>query len=289
LKKLLRRLVPEDIDFRATVAEGDLIVKADKVRIEQVLINLATNAKDAMPMGGALTIEVSPAVIEKQFVHAHGFGEPGDYARVTVSDTGHGMDEETRKRIFEPFFTTKEVGKGTGLGMAIIYGIIQQHNGYISVYSEEGKGTTFKIYLPLIAKGIKEAQEAQEAEPPPGGTETVLLAEDDEVVRELHRMILEEAGYRVIEAVDGRDALDKFMEHTKEIQILTTDVVMPKMNGKMLYEEIRKIRPDMKVLFMSGYTKDIIVERGFMEDEFSLVAKPVTSDMLLKKIREILD
>jgi PAS domain S-box-containing protein len=289
LEKMLGRLVPEDIDFRTTVAEGDMIVMADKGQIEQVLMNLVTNAKDAMPRGGTLTIEVSRAVMEERFVHAHGFGEPGDYACVTVSDTGQGMDEETRKRIFEPFFTTKEVGKGTGLGMAIIYGIIQQHNGCISVYSEKEMGTTFRIYLPLLVEEIKEVHGTREAEPPPGGTETVLLAEDDAAVLELHRMILEEAGYRVIEAVDGRDALDKFTEHRTEVDILATDVIMPKMNGKSLYEEMRKIRPDMKVLFMSGYTKEIILEKGILDDEFCVITKPVTSYALLKKMREILD
>jgi PAS domain S-box-containing protein len=289
LEKMLRRIVPEDIDFRTTVPDKDLIVMADKGQIGQVLMNLVTNAKDAMPRGGNLTIEVSPVVMEERFVHAHGFGEPGDYACVTVSDTGQGMDEETRKRIFEPFFTTKEVDKGTGLGMAIIYGIIQQHNGYISVYSEKERGTTFKIYLPLIAEGIKEEHDTREAEPPPGGTETVLLAEDDATVLELHRMILEEAGYKVIEAVDGQDALDKFTEHRTEVDILATDVIMPKINGKSLFEEISKIRPDMKVLFISGYTKDLIVERGIMEDEFSVITKPVTSHELLKKMRELLD
>jgi two-component system, cell cycle sensor histidine kinase and response regulator CckA len=289
LEKMLGRLVPEDIDFRTTVAEGDLIVMADKGQIEQVLMNLVTNAKDAMPRGGTLTIEVSPAVMGERFVHAHGFGEPGDYACISVSDTGHGMDEETSKRIFEPFFTTKEVGKGTGLGMSIIYGIIQQHNGYISVYSEKGRGTTFRVYLPLIAEEINEAEGEREKEPPPGGTETVLLAEDDATVRELHREMLEEAGYRVIEAVDGREALDKFTEHMAEVDILATDVVMPRMNGKSLYEEIRKIRPDMKALFISGYTKDIVLERGLLDDEFSVITKPVTSYELLKKMREILD
>ena len=289
LEKMLARLVPEDIDFRTTVAEGVLFVMADKVQIEQVLMNLVTNAKDAMPTGGALTIKISPSFMEDSFVHTHGFGEPGHYACITVVDTGQGMDEETRKRIFEPFFTTKEVGKGTGLGMSIIYGIIQQHKGYISVYSEKGIGTTFNIYLPLIAEEISGVKEAGEAEPPPGGTETVLLAEDDAVVLELHRMLLEEAGYRVIEAVDGQDALDKFTEHRTEVDILATDVIMPKMNGKSLYEEIRKFRPDMKVLFMSGYTKDIIVERGILEDEFSVITKPVTSYELLTRIREILD
>jgi CheY-like chemotaxis protein len=289
LKEMLRRLVPEDIDLRTTVAESDLVVMADKVQIEQVLMNLVTNAKDSMPRGGTLTIEVSPSVMEERFVHAHGFGAPGDYACISVSDAGCGMDEETRKRIFEPFFTTKEVGKGTGLGMAIIYGIIKQHNGYISVYSEKGKGTTFRIYLPLISDGIREQQWKPESEPAPGGTETVLLAEDDEAVRELHMVILEEAGYRVIEAIDGQDALEKFTEHMEEVDILATDVIMPRMNGKILYEEIRKIRPDIKVLFMSGYTKDIIVERGIMDDECCVVTKPVTARKLLTRIREILD
>jgi PAS domain S-box-containing protein len=289
LKKMLGRLLPEDIDFRTTVAERDLIVMADKGQIEQVLMNLVTNAKDAMPRGGSLAIEVSPAVMNERFVHAHGFGEPGNYACISITDTGHGMDEATRKRIFEPFFTTKEVGKGTGLGMAIIYGIIQQHNGYITVYSEKERGTTFRIYLPLIVEEIKEVHGTREAEPPPGGTETILLAEDEVTVRELHKMILQEAGYKIVEALDGRDALDKFMERQAEVDILATDVVMPKNDGKSLYEEIRKIRPDMKVLFMSGYTKDIIVERGILEDEFSYMTKPVTSSELLKKVRDILD
>jgi DNA-binding NtrC family response regulator len=173
--------------------------------------------------------------------------------------------------------------------MAIIYGIIQQHNGYITVYSEKERGTTFRIYLPLIVEEIKEVHGTREAEPPPGGTETILLAEDEVTVRELHKMILQEAGYKIVEALDGRDALDKFMERQAEVDILATDVVMPKNDGKSLYEEIRKIRPDMKVLFMSGYTKDIIVERGILEDEFSYMTKPVTSSELLKKVRDILD
>ncbi len=288
LEKMLGRLVPEDIDFSTNVVERDLIVMADKGQIEQVLMNLVTNAKDAMPRGGCLKIDVSPAAMDERFVHTHGFGESGNYACISVTDTGHGMDEETRKRIFEPFFTTKEVGKGTGLGMAIIYGIIQQHNGYITVNSETGSGTTFKIYLPLIVEEIKEVHGTRGAEAPPGGTETILLAEDEVTVRELHKMILEEAGYRIIEAVDGQDALDKFLEHRGEVDILATDVIMPKIDGKNLYEKIRKIRPDMKALFMSGYTKDIIVERGILEDESSFMTKPVTSSELLRKVRDLL-
>jgi two-component system cell cycle sensor histidine kinase/response regulator CckA len=289
LKKMLRRLLPEDIDFRTTVAKVNLIIMADKGQIEQVLMNLVTNAKDAMQKGGTLTIEISPVVMAERFVHAHGFGEPGNYACVSVTDTGHGMDEETTKRIFEPFFTTKEVGKGTGLGMAIIYGIIQQHNGCITVCSETGKGTTFRIYLPLIVEEIKEVHGTRKAEALPRGTETVLLVEDEVTVRELHKMILEGAGYRIVEAVDGQDALDKFMEQMSEVDIVVTDVIMPKIDGKKLYEEIRGICPDMKVLFMSGYTKDVIVERGVLEDEFSFINKPAKSFELLKKVRDVLD
>jgi PAS domain S-box-containing protein len=207
LKKMLGRIIREDIVFQTKIIERDLIVQADKVQIEQVLMNLVTNAKDAMPKGGSLAIEVYPALMDNRFVHSHGFGEPGNYACISVADTGHGMDEETRKRIFEPFYTTKEVGKGTGLGMAIIYGIIKQHNGYINFYSEPDRGTTFRIYLPLIAGEEIEDHDAQNTEPPAGGTEIILLAEDDETVRELHTIILEEAGYTVIEAVDGQDAL----------------------------------------------------------------------------------
>ncbi|MDD2335914.1 MAG: PAS domain S-box protein [Geobacteraceae bacterium] len=288
-RKMLGRLLPEDIDFRTTVAEGNLIVMADKGQIEQVLMNLVTNAKDAMPRGGTLTVEVSPAVMDERFAHAHGFGAPGNYACVSVTDTGYGMDEETRKRIFEPFFTTKDVGKGTGLGMAIVYGIIQQHNGYITVDSEMGKGTTFRIYLPIISEDIKEAYMTRGEEFPPGGTETILLAEDDLTVRELHKMILKEAGYSVVEAVDGQDAIDKFMEYMAEVDIVVTDVIMPKIDGKSLHEEIRKILPNMKVLFMSGYTKDIIVARGILEDGFNYITKPVKSFELLKSVRDILD
>lgn len=191
LKKMLKRLIPEDIDFKTTVDNKELIVMADKGQIEQVLMNLVTNAKDAMSKGGMLTIDVSHVVMDERFVHAHGSGNPGDYACISVSDTGHGMDEETQKKIFDPFFTTKEVGKGTGLGMAIIYGIVKQHNGYINVYSEPDRGTTFRIYLPIIVEEMKGEPDTQEAESVAGGTETILLAEDDVTVRELHRIILE--------------------------------------------------------------------------------------------------
>jgi len=289
LRKMLRRLIPEDIDFKTIVDETGLTIMADKGQIEQVIMNLVTNAKDAMPKGGALSIEISTADLDNDFRHQHGFGEAGHYGCITITDTGHGMNEETCKRIFEPFFTTKEAGKGTGLGMAIIYGIVKQHNGYITVDSEPDKGTTFRVYLPLIETVEQETQKTIVYEPPPGGTETILLAEDDAAIRELHGMILEEAGYKIIEAVDGQNALDKFMEHQTEVDILVSDVIMPKIDGKRLYEEIRKIRPDMKVLLMSGYTNDIFIERGIMENEYSFMTKPVMPSDLLKTMRDILD
>lgn len=289
LRKMLLRLIPEDIDFKTIVSEQNLTIMADRGQIEQVIMNLVTNAKDAMPNGGALTIEISAADINEDFHDQHGFGEPGRYCCIVISDTGHGMDVETRKRIFEPFFTTKEAGKGTGLGMAIIYGIVKQHNGFITVDSKPGGGSTFRVYLPLAGEVVQEVRGASKEEHPPGGVETVLLAEDDEAVRELHSMILEDTGYTIIQAVDGQDALDKFMKHQSEVSILITDVIMPKINGKRLYEEIRKIRPDMKVLMMSGYTKDVIIERGILEDEYSFMTKPVKPYDLLKTLRHILD
>jgi two-component system cell cycle sensor histidine kinase/response regulator CckA len=227
--------------------------------------------------------------MDSGFVHAHGFGEPGNYACISVADTGCGMDEETQKKIFEPFYTTKEVGKGTGLGMAIIYGIVKQHNGYINIYSEPGNGTTFRVYLPLLTEEKNDVYDTRNYEPPKGGIETILLVEDDVTVRELHRMILEEAGYTIIEAIDGQDALAKFMEHQSAIDLLTTDVIMPKIDGKRLFLEIQRFCPEIKVLFMSGYTKDIVIEKGILDDESNFIAKPVTSSDLLVKVRNILD
>lgn len=289
MKLMLSRIIPEDIDFRTTVSQEKLSVMADKSRIEQVLMNLVTNSKDSMPEGGTLSVDVSPVSMDEKFAHAHGFAEAGKYACISVSDTGHGMDSETQRKIFEPFFTTKEVGKGTGLGMAIIYGIIKQHNGVINIYSEPGSGTTFRIYLPLSSGEIDSTGKHPNTEQRAVGTETILLVEDDVSVRELHGMILEEAGYTVIKAVDGEDALDKFNEDRAAADMLVTDVIMPKIDGKSLYQEIAKARPDMKVLFMSGYTRDIIIKRGILDDEINFLSKPVTSSALLAKVRHMLD
>lgn len=285
---LLPRFVGEDIDFRVILVTGDLIVNADSKQIEQVLMNLATNAKDAMPYGGVLTIRAETVSMEAKFMQAHGYGEPGMYALISVKDTGIGMNEKTRSRIFEPFFTTKGVGKGTGLGLSMVYGIVKAHNGFIDVQSAPGQGSTFNIYLPASKIELERVQSF--AEPPPrGGSETVLVAEDDTEVRKLINVLLEKAGYNVIEAVDGQDAIEKMRKDEKRIQLLLCDVVMPKKNGREAFDEIIKIKPDIKVLFISAYTDDIIHEKGILAEGLHFISKPILPGELLRRVRDILD
>lgn len=288
VEKLLSKLIGENIEFKTILTGEDLTVMADSGQIEQVLINLCINARDAMPDGGRLTISTEMVELGDEFLKTHGYGEPGKYTLISVTDTGTGMDEKTRERIFEPFFTTKEVGKGTGLGLAVVYGIIKQHNGLIDIYSEIGKGTAFKIYLPVIKSDVKETR-LPETATPRGGTETVLLAEDDAYVRKLVKDILERFGYKVIEAVNGEDAIDKFMGNKDRIQLLLLDVIMPKRNGKEVYEEIKKIRPDVKTIFTSGYPANIINKNGIVEEGLNFISKPVFPNELLKRVREVLD
>ncbi|UFS72663.1 PAS domain S-box protein [Geomonas sp. RF6] len=288
-KKVFARIIPEDIDFTVNMPKEDLVVLADQGQLEQVLMNLLTNAKDAMPQGGTLVLAGSKVSMDTGFLHVHGFGALGDYACLSVSDTGVGMDEETKRRIFEPFYTTKALGKGTGLGMAVTYGIVKQHNGYIAVQSALHAGTTCQIYLPLLEEVPQHAEVSAEEYPVQGGKETILLAEDDEAVRQLHKMILEQAGYRVIEAGDGQDALEHFIAHEGEIDFLATDVVMPKLDGKALYEKIKNLHPGIKAIFMSGYTKDVVIMRGVVPGEVPLLHKPFPPAELLKKVRSILD
>ena len=290
IKKFLVRIIGEDIQLKTILYETQLKVHADIGQIEQVLINLSTNARDAMKKGGLLTLETGFQTVEAADVHEFGRAEPGRYAVVAVSDTGCGMDKETCKKIFEPFFTTKEVGKGTGLGMAIVYGIIKQHNGFINVYSEPGQGTTFRIYLPIYDVVQAEHEEkTMPVLPPQGGTETILLAEDDAAVRNLVVSVLTKFGYRVIEAVDGQDVVDKFSEYGDVVSMILMDMIMPKKNGKEAYDEIVTRNPTVKVLYSSGYTADFIQDRGVSEEGMELIMKPVQPMELLRKVREVLD
>lgn len=286
--KIAKRLIGEDIDFRTVLADQSLPVLADSGQMEQVLLNLCTNARDAMPRGGNLTIETGAVEVGEDARRLNFLDRTGWYGVLCVSDTGSGMDDETRKQIFEPFFTTKEVGKGTGLGLSIVYGIIRQHNGTINVYSEPGKGTTFKIYLPLIAAAGETAAPKAEARAG-GGNETILLAEDENDVRVLITLILREAGYNVIEAATGEDAVKIFADHADRISLLISDVIMPKMNGKDVYDQISRTRPGVKVLFMSGYTADIIKSKGILAEGVPFLSKPIIPDQLLRKVREVLD
>jgi two-component system cell cycle sensor histidine kinase/response regulator CckA len=285
---LLSRLIGENIDLKIMLTDDDVTVLADAGQIEQVLMNLATNARDAMSEGGYLFIETERLEFSEESAKVHEFGKPGTYALITVTDSGMGMDENTRQRIFEPFFTTKDVGQGTGLGLAIAYGIVKQHNGTITVYSEEGRGTTFKIYLPVVPTPGGQARPL-ELPPIPGGNETVLVAEDDEIVRKLTRSVLEQFGYAVIEAEDGEDAVNKFMKHRDVIKLLLFDVIMPKKSGREAYEKIRIFSPDMKVLFLSGYTAEVIQRKGLLEPGLNFIMKPVPMNELLRKVRSILD
>ncbi|HUJ16644.1 MAG TPA: response regulator [Nitrospirota bacterium] len=286
--KLLTRLIGEDIELKMDLEGRDLIILADIGQIEQVLMNLATNARDAMVIGGTMTIKTEQVILDQDFIKMHGYGNQGRYALLSVTDTGMGMDETTRTRIFEPFFTTKEVGKGTGLGLSMVYGIVKQHEGYITVASKRGIGTTFKIYLPLVQT---QAQDLDVTEPLEArrGTETVLVAEDDDAVRNLVITLLTESGYTVISSSDGEQAVEAFLKNKDRIRLLILDLIMPRKNGKEAFEAIREIRPDIKVLFMSGYAADIFERRNIPEEGLNLLAKPISPTLFLSRVRETLD
>ncbi|TAN42852.1 MAG: PAS domain S-box protein [Nitrospirae bacterium] len=287
IEKMLHRLVREDIHIKLELFNKPLVVFADAGQIDQVLINLATNARDSMPEGGQLTIETKlvkgPMLVEKTSC-----SEPSDFAEISVTDTGCGMDAETLYHIFEPFFTTKAVGKGTGLGLAVAHGIVRQHNGHIEAYSEIGRGTVFKIFLPL-SNQMTETIGTSPALQVRGGTETILVAEDDASLRNLSTIVLCEYGYKVIGAVDGEDAIRKFLENKDSISLVVLDGIMPKKNGKEVFDEILKLSPDIKAIFMSGYAEDIFTHGGLLENAVTFVPKPVKPDDLLRIVREELD
>ncbi len=288
VEKLLRRIISEDIDLRIDTSAAPLTILADSSQIEQVLMNLVTNARDAMPAGGTIALRTDVAVLDEDFRERNGFGVPGTYVSISVRDTGVGMDTETRSHIFEPFFTTKETGKGTGLGLAIVYGIMKQNRGYITVESEPGAGSLFHLYFPLVTDAVA-AEQAGEPGPPRSGHETILIAEDDAPLRDLTRTMLTEFGYSVIEAVDGEDAVRRFGEHQGDVKLAILDVVMPRMNGREVRDAIVKMRPDVAVLFLSGYPPDILKEKGIADDRAIILLKPVSPMDLLHTVRRILD
>ena len=289
VSKMLRRLLGEDITVSTTLCPTIGRIMADPGQLEQVIMNLAVNARDAMSNGGRLAISTNQVVLDEAFVQQHTGSEPGDCVVLTIADTGVGMDEATRDRAFEPFFTTKERGKGTGLGLSTVYGIVKQSGGYITIESEKAKGTTFRIYFPRITSESADTSVSDESRHNTSGSETILLVEDAEGVRQIARRILNEAGYTVIEAEGGASAIRRCHEHEGEINLLLTDIVMPHMNGDEVAREIGRIAPQVKVLFMSGYTDDAIIERGVFESGIPLLEKPFSVHDLLHKVRVVLD
>ena len=290
MDKMLRRMIGEDIELVTLLAKDLGRIKADPGQIEQVILNLAVNAKDAMLSGGKLTIETANVELDENYVRSHIIVTPGSYVILSVSDTGVGMTPEIKERIFEPFFTTKEKGKGTGLGLSTVYGIVHQSGGNIWVYSEPGLGTTFKIYLPRIEEGTASLRPAAVSTKPLGGSETILLVEDEEMVRKLACTVLEKNGYRVLEAPNGEEALRIAQEHSaKQIHLMITDVVMPRMSGRELADCLESVRPEMKVLYMSGYTDDAIIHHGVLDPGIAYIQKPFAPDVLALKVREVLD
>jgi PAS domain S-box-containing protein len=286
VEKMLRRVIGEDIELETSLNANLGSIRADRGQIEQVIMNLVVNARDAMPNGGRLTIETDNVTVDNSFARYHSPQPPGQYVRVSVADTGIGMTADTQARIFEPFFTTKEVGRGTGLGLSTVYGVIRQSEGYVWVHSKLGHGTVFEVYLPLVQEGVRDEEPKLSAYSPSDCKETILLVEDEESLRELTRNLLIRKGYKVLDAVSPSEAIETAQEYSDPIHLLLTDVVMPGMNGPSLAQKLAAIRPEMKVVYMSGYT-------GFRhgqgpESQAVLLQKPFTRETLLRKLRDAL-
>jgi PAS domain S-box-containing protein len=289
LEEMLRRIIREDIELQIITDQPLSKIKADPTQIEQIIINLAANARDAMPDGGRLIIETANVKLDDEYASKHIDVKSGQYVMLSVSDTGAGMTEEVREKIFEPFFTTKEFGRGTGLGLATVYGIVKQSGGNIWVYSEVGRGTTFKIYFPQAVEPLDELKKKEVDVEILHGNETILVVEDENAVRELAVMALEMQGYKVLSASGGREALLICQKYIDPIRLILTDVVMPGMSGRTLAERLKEIHPEMKALYMSGYTDNAIVHHGILEAGVNFIQKPFTFEKLAKKVREVLD
>ncbi|MEX0625370.1 MAG: ATP-binding protein [Chloroflexota bacterium] len=288
LTPLIGQIIGEHIDFMTALAPEPLRVRADPSQLEQVLVNLVANARDAMPSGGKLTVEVAEVELDALYAATHPEVVPGPYVMIAVSDTGSGMSDEVREHVFEPFYTTKEGSGGTGLGLATVYGVVKQSGGSIGVYSEPGSGAAFKVYLPRVFETPETAAPSSVEPEVPAGTETILVAEDDEAVRTIAVLALSRAGYRVLAADSGPMALQISADHAGAIDLLVTDVVMREMSGRQLAEELGRLRPEMPVLYMSGYTENTIVHHGVLDPEVEFLAKPFTPTALVSKVREVL-
>jgi two-component system, cell cycle sensor histidine kinase and response regulator CckA len=289
LEKILSRTIGEDIEL-VTVFEPSLgKVLADQGQIEQIVVNLAVNARDAMPRGGKLTMETHNVSLDEDYARAHPEVTPGPHMMFAVSDSGIGMDQEIISKIFEPFFTTKDPGRGTGLGLSTVFGIVKQHQGHVSVYSEQGRGTTFKVYLPRVESSRRPRSDDTERSPHSGGTETVMVVEDEEIVRRFATEALRLLGYRALAAQGPEAALEITRQHEESIDLLLTDVVMPHLDGQRLYNMIVKMRPKIKVLYMSGYAGNAIVHHGVLDPGVAFLQKPLTMEKLASKVREVLD
>ena len=289
LEKILKRIIGEDIELVSYLSENLWSVRVDPSQIEQVIINIVVNARDAMPHGGKLTIETANVELDEEYTKRHLEVTPGPYVMLSISDTGVGMTKEVQEKIFEPFFTTKEMGRGTGLGLSTVYGIVKQFGGNIWVYSEVGKGSTFKIYLPRVEEPLDEVVRKEVIGEIPRGSETILVVEDEEVVRKLAVKALKKQGYKVLDAPDGGQALILCEKYQDPIHLILTDVVMPGINGRELVERLKRIHPEMKALYMSGYTDNVVFHHGILEQELAFIQKPFTLENLGRKVREVLD
>ena len=285
----INRIIHDNIRFTLSLQDNPLGVYVDTVQIEQVLLNLATNARDAMPNGGVFKIETKTGCIDEQFIAIHGYGTIGRYAIIAVSDTGTGMDAQTKLKVFDPFFTTKEAGKGTGLGLAMVMGIIRQHGGFVDLQSESGAGSTFELYLPLVDAGAIAAETTERSPQMEQGAGTILIAEDDADTLSSLEQFLTRSGYTVITAVDGQDAVEKFANHTDKIDLIISDVVMPRKSGKASSDEIRQMSESVKFIFVSGHASDVIQREGGLGTDVEIMEKPVLPYELLRKIRYVLD
>jgi len=288
MDKLIRRILGEDVEVVSVQGAPLSRVLADPSHIEQVIMNLVVNARDAMPTGGKLTLETKNVVLDQAFSERHLGVQAGPYVLLSVSDTGQGMDKETQLRIFEPFFTTKERGKGTGLGLSTVFGIVHQSGGSIWVDSEPGVGTTFNVYFPPSEREVEAVRKLAPA-PVLSGSETILLIEDEEHVRAVSRAILARSGYKVVEVQNPAEAIEFCGKPSKPIHLVLTDIVMPKMSGPELAKQLRALRPEIKVLYMSGYTDDTIIRHGMLDPKTAFLQKPFTPEDLLRKVRDVLD